>query len=132
MSSTPRLSREQREQRAATPWYVFTDTIPESSHATWGDAMASAPRVAAYRKRRARIVRVPYAPDGHWRNTPPWAGGTWGGLCGSTHWLRGDTGGRVECLQRMRHLGECRDASGLVTWDPYESIKYVPAQGMLL
>lgn len=130
--NTVRLSAKVRAERMASPWYVFTGSTAESSHATWEDAMAGAAQAMRWRKMRARIVRVPYAPDGHWLTTPPWPGGTWGGLCGSTHWLRGEFGGRVECLQRREHLGQCRDTTGLVTWDPYESIKYVPAQGRLL
>lgn len=127
--SAARVSTAVRESREAAPWYVFTGTCAESSHSTWAAAMEAARRHAAYRKSRARVVLLRPAPDGDWVTTPPWAGGTWGGLCGSTRWLRSDTDPhRVECRERMRHLGRCRDSEGLelVRWNPYESIKYVP------
>jgi hypothetical protein len=56
------------------------------------DALAKGGRtIEAWRgpRDKPRFVIEQIAPDGVYKIRQPWAGGTWGGRCGSTAWIEG-------------------------------------------
>lgn len=70
-----------------TVWYAFLGTTPMVSADTEAACRKAWETYGRIYKEAPRILAITLAPDGHFPLTTPWAGGTWGGGCGSSMWL---------------------------------------------